>query len=383
MASIQRTRQGKWQARWRSPDGRQAKQSFGLKRDAERFLSTLAHDQATGAYVHPTDGRVRLADHAARASATWVHLRPSTVQRDHEYLRRYVLPRFGDRYLVDIDDMAVKEWVAGLSASGLAPATVAKASQVLGKIMRSAVEAKLIAASPCDNVKLPRIERQEIRIITPAEVFDLAEAIDQRYRAAVLLGAYGGLRAGELFGLRARRVDLLRRSVAVSEIVVEIAGRLHFGTPKTKAGNRVVPIPQLVSDALADHLRTLAAEPDDHVFPAPDGGPVRLGLWRQRFWQPAISAAGLSPLRIHDLRHTAVSLWLAAGASPVEVARWAGHSSTVTVLDRYGHVLPRAEERVTAALDAMARRDAVSAPSARKSAPLVRPLGARGGRQLG
>ncbi|MDQ6949632.1 MAG: tyrosine-type recombinase/integrase [Actinomycetota bacterium] len=55
---------------------------------------------------------------------------------------------------------------------------------------------------------------------------------------------------------------------------------------------------------------------------------------------PAVARAGLDGLRIHDLRHSAVAMWLAAGASPVEVARMAGHSSTVTVLDRYGHVLP-------------------------------------------
>jgi integrase len=74
-----------------------------------------------------------------------------------------------------------------------------------------------------------------------------------------------------------------------------------------------------------------------------------------------VEAVGLAPLRIHDLRHSAVAFWIEAGASPKEVAARAGHSSVVTVLDRYGHLLPGSEDRVNDALDAMA--DAVaSAP---------------------
>ena len=69
----------------------------------------------------------------------------------------------------------------------------------------------------------------------------------------------------------------------------------------------------------------------------------------------AVECAGLTPLRLHDLRHTAVALWIAAGASPNEIASRAGHTSVAVVLDRYGHLLPGTEERVTDALDAMAK----------------------------
>ena len=91
------------------------------------------------------------------------------------------------------------------------------------------------------------------------------------------------------------------------------------------------------------------------MFPAPQGGHVRLDLWRRRTWAPGVKAAGLAHLRPHDLRHTAVALWIAAGASPKEIAARAGHTSVVTVLDRYGHLLPGHEEKVNDALDEMAR----------------------------
>ncbi len=63
----------------------------------------------------------------------------------------------------------------------------------------------------------------------------------------------------------------------------------------------------------------------------------------------------MAPLRIHDMRHTAVALWIAAGASPNEIAARAGHTSVSVVLDRYGHLLPGTEERVNDALDALVR----------------------------
>jgi hypothetical protein len=78
----------------------------------------------------------------------------------------------------------------------------------------------------------------------------LAASIDLRFRALVLLGSYGGLRIGEMLGLRAERVDILRGRVDVAENLVEVAGRLYFGPPKTKAGRRVVPIPRVVCTAL-------------------------------------------------------------------------------------------------------------------------------------
>jgi hypothetical protein len=122
--------------------------------------------------------------------------------------------------------------VAELSARGLAPATVQKSYQLLGKVMGAAVDAGMLAQSPCRRVPLPEVEREEMRILTPAEVATLADAIAPRCRALVLVGAYGGLRIGELAGLRRGRVDLLRGTVQVAEIVVEVRGVLHVGHPR-------------------------------------------------------------------------------------------------------------------------------------------------------
>ena len=115
-----------------------------------------------------------------------------------------------------------------------------------------------------------------------------------------------------------------------------------------------MPLPRVVIDALSAHLAAAPGSPDDYLFQAPNGGPVRVSSWRSRYWTPATKRAGLHPLRAHDLRHTAVAFWIAAGASPKEIANRAGHTSVVTVLDRYGTSCRGSEERVTDALDSMA-----------------------------
>ena len=93
--------------------------------------------------------------------------------------------------------------------------------------------------------------------------------------------------------------------------------------------------------------------PHGHVFTAPNGGPLRVTAFRARAWRAATKAAGLDGLRIHDLRHTAVALWIAAGASPKEVAALAGHTSVSFTLDRYGHLYPDSYATLRDRLDAM------------------------------
>jgi integrase len=250
--------------------------------------------------------------------------------------------------------MAVRSWVADLTTK-LSPASVHKAHQVLSKVLRSAVAAGLISKNPAENVPLPRQERTEMRMLTPVEVQALADAMDPRYRALVITAAYTGLRIGELMALRRSNVDLLRRRITVTETLVEVKGELIFNPPKTARGFRTVPMPNVVVRELERHLVSYGeGSPTSLVFAAPEGGPIRLSLWRRRFFHPSLKRTEIGHLTIHELRHTAVSLWIAAGASPVEVARWAGHSRTQSVFDVYGHLMPGTEDQVTDALDNMA-----------------------------
>ncbi len=102
-------------------------------------------------------------------------------------------------------------WVAELTNEGLAPATVQKAYQTLAKVLRAAVDADLIADTPCRRIRLPKVEADEMRFLSPDEIEVLTETMAPRYRALVLFDAYCGLRLSELAGLRRGAVDLRRR----------------------------------------------------------------------------------------------------------------------------------------------------------------------------
>jgi len=352
-------------ARYRGPDGRERSKQFAKRGDAERFLSVAEVTKAEGSWIDPARGRMRLRDWLVRFQESERQaLRPSTFARDEVYVRTQILPAFGDVALARIEHQDIQEWVNELSER-LAPTTVHKCHQILRKTLAAAVRSRLLVRNPSDEVQLPRVHLEEMRFIGPAEIGLLASAIDPRYVAFVLLGAYGGLRLGEMAGLRWRRVDLERGRVEVAEISVEINGTITFGPPKTKAGHRVVAVPDLVVASLCAAMPP-HVDQDGLVFRAPGGGPIRHRLFRRRFWYPAVANAGLDGFRIHDLRHSAVALWIAAGASPTEVAQRAGHTSVVTVLDRYGHLLPQASDAVTQRLNQIATALEIPQPSAQR-----------------
>ena len=224
--------------------------------------------------------------------------------------------------------------------------------------MARAVRAGKIATNPCDGIELPRIEREEMRFLTLGEVDVLAECIAPRHRALVYVAPTAVSGSVSWRGCDAD-ASILRNRIDVAEIVVEISGHLSYGQPKTRAGRRSVTLPRSVTGIMDDHLaRFTPAVPDAFVFTAPEGGPLRVPAWRRRHWNPAVEKTGLSPLRPHDLRHTAVALWIASGASPLEVSRRAGHASSSFTLDRYGHLFPEADQAVADRLEALPLRQA-------------------------
>jgi integrase len=342
-----------YRARYRDPAGRERSKTFTRRVDAERFVVEVEHAKSRGAWVDPTLGRITFAAWLDQWWATTTNLRESTQARDEASLRVHAIPRFGRIPLAAIRQIEVRAWVADLAGQGLKPATVVKAYQLFGKVMAAAVDAGIIAQSPC-RIPLPKVEQDEKRFLTPAEIAQLASIIAPRFRVLVLVSAYGGLRIGELAGLRRSRVDTTRATVTVLEIATDVSGRLVAGPPKTRAARRTVSLPTPVADELEHHLATYAEpDPDALVFTAAKGSALRATNFRRRIWRPAVRAAEFDGLRIHDLRHTAVALWIAAGASPMEVARRAGHTSVKTVLDVYGHLYDEADVALRERLEAM------------------------------
>jgi integrase len=152
------------------------------------------------------------------------------------------------------------------------------------------------------------------------------------------------------------RLDLLRRRVTVAVAFAEVGGHLVEGTPKNHQ-RRSVPVPRFLVDELTAHVAGKRQE--DLVFTAPNGGPLRNTNFRPRIFQPAAASVGLAGITPHDLRHTAASLAVAAGANVKAVQRMLGHASASMTLDVYAGLFGDDLDEVANRLDeAVAGRDA-------------------------
>lgn len=368
MAHVQKRGASRWRARYRGPDGRERSKTFDRRGDAERWIAGMEVAKARGAWVDPALGRATFATWAAEWSATVVDVRPSTRDRDLRAVRVHLVPHFGDVPLAKITNPMVKRFLADMLLTGdHSPATVRKVGQILAKVMRSAVDAGLIARSPCDGVRLPAEGRREMQFLTAEQVAELATAVGPDWDVLIFTAAYTGLRWGELAGLRPTRIDLGRGTITVVEQLNELSGRLEWGPPKTTAGRRAVSIPSALAELLATQLDRASVERSGLVFPSPFGEPLRRSNFARRVWAPATSKLGLDGLRFHDLRHTAVALAISQGAHPKALQERMGHSSVTVTLDRYGHLYEGLDGQIADGLDELLRTSrgllAASAPS--------------------
>jgi integrase len=307
-----------------------------------------------GVWTDPARAKIRLADWTGVWLATKVDLRPTSRVRLEGILREHVLPEFGNVSLNRVSNSDVRKWVAGMLERGYSASTVRKAFNALSQIMRAAISDRRIVFNPCQDVPLPAERHSEQRYLSATDVEVLADSIEPRFRALVLLAAYGGLRFGELAGLRRSRVDSLRSRVAVAETLIEANGQLVIGPPKTKRSRRTVPLPRRVMRELENHLdKCVLSVPESLVFSGPKGGPLRRAGFRRSWWKPAVLAADLEGLKFHELRHSFVALWIAAGANPKEVSVRAGHSSVGFTLDRYGHLYEDLADEIPDRLDTL------------------------------
>jgi len=356
MASIEKRPGGRYRARWREyPGGPQRAKHFDRKSDAERFLDRVRGDLARGDYIDPAAGRVTFREYAAAWRQAQVH-RPSTAVLVESHLRLHAMPCFGDRPLAGIRPSEIQAWVKDRSAV-LSPATVQTVYRITASVFRSAVRDRILTASPCDQIKLPKLARRQIAPLETDAVMRLANAMPDRYRAVIVVAAGTGLRQGEVFGLEVRHVDFLKRSLRVEQQMVSISGGgpPQVGPPKTASSVRSIPLPEVVIAALAQHFNLMGLDPTMEgrlVFTNERGEPIRRTHFADAFRRAATAAELPTGTRFHELRHYYASLLIRYGESVKVVQARLGHASAAETLDTYSHLWPDSEDLTRQAVDA-------------------------------
>ncbi len=216
-----------------------------------------------------------------------------------------------------------------------------------------AVRDGAIHRNPAVGIRLPKVQGDDPRPLTHGELWQLADHLDEvRDRVLVLVAGYCGLRWGELAALRWADVGLDKNTLRVARAYSEEAPRGEMSPVKDHQA-RTVPVPAIVSEELArfqaDH------KPDSLVFPSANRTPLRNRNFRRDVFDDAVDALELD-ITPHNLRDTAASLAIQAGASVVAVARLLGHESAATTLNHYAGLFPSDLDDVAKRLDIAARQ---------------------------
>jgi len=246
----------------------------------------------------------------------------------------------------------VRAWYAKQRRLGKSPSGTAQSYRFIRSVLNVAVADEAIPANPCKIPGAGNLKAAERPTATPEQVAALIEAITPRYRAAVVLAAWCGLRRGEVCALRVADVNLEEGTVRVHKNWVELLqAPVRFEKdPKTEAGKRTVNIPPHVIPILVEHQRTYAGPEFFNV--GLDGRRARGDTVYQAFVR-ARNEVGID-MTFHDLRHTGQTMAAAAGANLADLMRRLGHSSSVAAL-RYLHAVEGRDKEIAQNLSRMAQ----------------------------
>lgn len=350
----------RYRVRYRKPNHAQtSKRGFLTKRDAQLFAASVEVSKAKGEFIDTSLGRVTIADAGENYLRTKkVSLRASTYRSVEGAWRLRVKERWGTTPLGAVQHEDVQVWIDQMRAQGYSTPTIMRTYGILLGILDRAVREKKIPAHSARGVELPKPKKSKRSYLTHAQVDVLARSAGEHATLIYTL-AYTGIRWGEMAGLRAYSVDLERGRLSIFQSAVQIGSTFSLEAPKN-GEPRSIPLPAFLVSRLRVHMAQM--HPGDLVFgvageypkrPHTSKGWLAWALKRAQAVDPTMPK--VSP---HELRHTAASLAVSAGANVKAVQRMLGHKSAAMTLDVYADLFDDDLESVATALD-QARSDAV------------------------
>ena len=286
----------------------------------------------------------------------------TTIVARTGHLNRDVIPRIGQIQLNKLKPQQVAALYADLvnhgrinnaKSNGLSAKSVRDIGSTLVKALNDAVKFELLNRNVAKSVELPRYEKPDITPYDETQVRQLLEHANRTgdYFAPIWrLLIVSGMRRGEMCGLKWSDVDMLGGTITISETRLNVDGRIISESPKTRQSRRTVSLDSGTIGELAkfhnlqdDAKIRLGSWHSDYVLTDLDGQPVNPERV-SRLFKRACANAGLPVPRLHDTRHTAVTLGISSGVPIHVVAGRVGHANVTTTLNTYSHFLPRADK---------------------------------------
>jgi len=288
-------------------------------------------------------------------------VRPSTWVGYETNVRLHIVPRIGKKKLTTLSVRDVRLMVDSLRADGHKPRVTQYAHATLRSALEHAMREELVSRNVAKLVRVERpakLTEHEPMTVEEATAF-LAAVRGDRLEALWTVILMLGLRRSEICAVEWEDVDFVRGTLRVAKSLHRSEGALRELPTKTRRSNRTVPLPARVRYALAQHqvaAQRVGAEPGrpsrpaGYVFVTRNGTPFEPRNVTRMFGD-LCEAHGIRPVRLHDLRHTCVSLLLALGVHPRTVMEIVGHSAIEMTMNVYGHVSLHTQRAALDALD--------------------------------
>lgn len=283
-----------------------------------------------------------------------VRWRRTTKKLRRETIQRHLMPTFGERAISTITRAQLLEFRATLAkrpgrqeGTTISPKTVNEVMALLMSILREAAD-RYEFRNPGERVSRLKVPRKDIQPFSLAEALQIIEAARADYRGYFTVRFFTGMRTGEVHGLKWKYIDFERRQILVRESFTQ--GE-QDGT-KTDGSMREIDMSQRVLDALKAQ-EALTRHLGEYVFCSRNGLPIDLHNFLSRVWNPLLDHLGLTRRRPYQMRHTAATLWLAAGENPEWIASQLGHTTTEMLFRVYSRFVPNLTRKDGSAFERM------------------------------
>ena len=328
---------------------------------------------APGALKQPPSTTPLFSDFAevwfVEAEVTW---RRSYSITQRGALDKYLIPFFGDKEVGQITKADVLAFRASLakvparkSSNTLSNRRINSIMKPLRQILNEAAD-RFEFTSAFRNIKPLKMKRSDVMPFTLEDVQRILSTARADYRNYFTVRFFTGMRTGEVHGLKWKYIDFERRLILVREsIVLNEEDEL-----KTDGSMRDIHMNEMVFDALQAQFKT--RHPDsEYVFSLRSGKPIDNQNFLNRVWAPLLRHLGLEHRRAYQMRHTAATLWLAAGEAPEWIARQLGHTSTEMLFRVYSRYVPNLTRRDGSAMERLLKQHISLAPVTGNVTPVI------------
>lgn len=276
--------------------------------------------------------------------------RCSQITNVENILKIYLLPYFGNVPLNTINKAKIMAFRGNLVKEGnsgrlLSASRINHIMTPLRMVITEASE-RFDFENPWKNIKPLSVPKSNVSPFTLEEVMLIIDNVRVDYKPYFTVRFFTGMRTGEIDGLPWKNIDFERRQIVIDQAIV---GGV-IGDTKTSSSNRIIHMNQLVYDALIEQ-QSLTKHRSEFVFSTKAGTPLSHRNVTKRVWYPLLRYLELDIRNPYQSRHTAATLWLAAGESPEWIAAQMGHSSTTMLFTVYSRYVPNLTRQDGSALD--------------------------------